>query len=76
MATLIPDRVWCLLGRHEALMTRHRDRGGAQLLVWVCRHCLRELGTTDISLPPVVMTPLKVERVRQMIRRTNEAARR
>lgn len=72
MATLtIPPSVCCFFGWHDPLMTR----GDLPLVVvWICRHCLRELGRTDILVPPrITMTPLKVERLRNLIRRTNDA---
>ena len=77
---MIPDRVWCFFGRHEPLLTLQRTTDGTiakpRVVIWICQHCFRELGRTAVSLPPVEMTPLKVERLRNMIRRTNELARR
>lgn len=64
---MIPDRVWCFFGQHAPVMTRRHPL----TVVWVCRHCLRELGRTEILRPPT-MSPLKVERLRNLIRRTNE----
>jgi len=40
----------CWIVGHTPLLTRRRDTPGPQALVWVCRHCLKDLGETAIVL--------------------------
>jgi hypothetical protein len=75
------DRLWCLVGQHEPLLTQRRTETGGFLtrphtLVWVCRHCQRTLGETVIAFtPPTTGSSLKVERLRRIVRHANRSVR-
>jgi len=62
-------RLRCLFGRHDPLLTQ-RATGDRVVLVWVCRHCLRELGVTDL-LEVVDPRPLVRARLQAIVRHAN-----